>query len=110
MIGVRAVAERRTMKKHPFLALAAVGVLALAAVPSASATSKACPASFETLTIQQAVDIKIELGYPLTREELEAALRSVDQNGDGIVCAGDLPDTWFPPYIANMLDNRVSVP
>jgi hypothetical protein len=91
------------------LAVAVVGVLA--AAPSAGARGGACPAAFQTLTIEQAVEIKIALGYPLTPEELEAALRGVDQNGDEIVCSLDLPDTpVIPPYISNMLDNRASVP
>jgi hypothetical protein len=99
------------MLKRSLVVLAVAGLCILTAAPSASAAGGSCPAAFQTLTIEQAVEIKIALGYPLTPEELEAALRGVDQNGDEIVCSLDLPDTpVIPPYISNMLDNRASVP
>jgi hypothetical protein len=99
------------MLKRCLVAVAVAGVYVLAAAPSASAAGGACPAAFQALTIEQAVEIKIALGYPLTPEELEAALRNVDQNQDEIVCSLDLPDTpVIPPYISNMLDNVASVP
>ena len=98
------------MLKRSLVVLAVAGLCILAAAPSASAAERTCAAAFQTLTIEQAVEIKIALGYPLTPEELEAALRGLDQNGDEIVCSLDLPDTFFPPYISNMLDNRASVP
>jgi D-serine deaminase-like pyridoxal phosphate-dependent protein len=82
-----------------------------AAAPSASAAGRTCPAAFQALTIEQAVAIKLALGYPLTPEELEAALRSVDANRDEIVCSRDLPDTpAIPPFISNVLDNKARVP
>jgi hypothetical protein len=96
------------MLKRSLVVLA--GLCILAAAPSASAAGRTCPAAFQTLTIEQAVKIKIALGYPLTPEELEAALRGLDQNQDEIVCSLDLPDTFFPPYISNMLDNKARVP
>jgi hypothetical protein len=99
------------MLKRCLVVLAVAGVCVLAAAPSASAAGGACPAAFQTLTIEQAVEIKIALGYPLTPEELEAAIRGVDQNQDEIVCSLDLPDTpVIPPFISNMLDNVASVP
>jgi hypothetical protein len=99
------------MLKRCLVAVAVAGVYVLAAAPSASAAGGACPAAFQALTIEQAVEIKIALGYPLTPEELEAALRNVDQNKDELVCSLDLPDTpVIPPYISNMLDNVASVP
>ena len=99
------------MFKRCLVVLAVAGPCILAAAPSASAAGGACPASFQALTIEQAVEIKLALGYPLTPEELEAALRGVDQNRDEIVCSLDLPDTpVIPPYISNMLDNVASVP
>jgi hypothetical protein len=99
------------MLKRCLVVLAVAGLCILAAAPSASAAGGACPASFQALTIEQAVEIKLALGYPLTPEELEAALRGVDQNQDEIVCSLDLPDTLvIPPYISNMLDNVASVP
>ena len=85
------------------------GLCILAAASSASATVAACPPSFDTLTIDEAVALKISLGYPITPEQLEALLRGLDKNGDEIVCAGDMPDVHFPVYIANMLDNKVRV-
>ena len=60
------------MLKRSLVVLA--GLCILAAAPSASAAGRTCPAAFQTLTIEQAVKIKIALGYPLTPEELEAAL------------------------------------
>ena len=97
------------MLKRCLLVLAVAGLCTVAAGPSASAAGGACPAAFQTLTIEQAVEIKIALGYPLTPKELEAALRGLDQNQDEIVCSLDLPDTpVIPPYISNMLDNRAS--
>ena len=98
------------MLKRSLVVLAVAGLCILAAAPSASAAGRTCPAAFQTLTIEQAVKIKIALGYPLTPEELEAALRGLDQNQDEIVCSLDLPDTFFPPYISNMLDNKARVP
>jgi hypothetical protein len=99
------------MLQRCLVILAVACLCVLAAAPSASARGGACPAAFQTLTIEQAVEIKIALGYPLTPEELGAALRGVDQNGDEIVCSLDLPDTQvIPPFISNMLDNRASVP
>jgi hypothetical protein len=99
------------MLKRCLVVLAVAGVGVLAAAPFASPAGGACPAAFQALTIEQAVEIKIALGYPLTPEELEAALRGVDQNQDEIVCSLDLPDTpVIPSYISNMLDNRASVP
>jgi hypothetical protein len=99
------------MLKRCIVVLAVAGVGVLGAAPSASAVGGACPAAFQALTIEQAVEIKLALGYPLTREELEAALRGVDQNGDETVCSLDLPDTpVIPPFISNMLDNTASVP
>jgi hypothetical protein len=99
------------MLKRCVVVLAVAGVCVLAAAPSASAAGGACPAAFQTLTIEQAVEIKIALGYPLTPEELEAAITGVDQNQDEIVCSLDLPDTpVIPPFISNMLDNVASVP
>jgi hypothetical protein len=105
-IGKGAITLKRC---RAVLALASVGVLV--ATPSAGAVGGACPASFHKLSIDQAVEIKIALGYPLTPEELAAALRGVDQNRDEIVCSLDLPDTRvIPPFISNMLDNKASVP
>jgi hypothetical protein len=99
------------MLKRCLVVLAVAGVCVLAAAPSASAAEGACPAAFQALTIEQAVEIKIVLGYPLTPEELEAALRGLDQNQDEIVCSLDLPDTpAIPPFISNVLDNKASVP
>jgi len=99
------------MLKRCLVVLAVAGVGVFAAAPTASAKGGACPAAFQALSIEQAVEIKIALGYPLTPEELEAALRGVDQNRDEIVCSLDLPDTpVIPPYISNMLDNVASVP
>jgi hypothetical protein len=99
------------MLKRCLVVLAVAGVCVLTAAPSASAAEGACPAAFQALTIEQAVEIKIVLGYPLTPEELEAALRGLDQNQDEIVCSLDLPDTRvIPPFISNMLDNVARVP
>ena len=99
------------MLKRCLVVLAVAGVGVLSAASSASAAGRTCPAAFQTLTIEQAVEIKIALGYPLTPEELEAALRGVDQNRDEIVCSLDLPDTpVIPPYVSNMLDNTARVP
>jgi hypothetical protein len=67
--------EERIMLKRCLVILAVPGVCLLAAAPSASAAGAACPAAFQALTIEQAVEIKLALGYPLTAEELEAALR-----------------------------------
>jgi hypothetical protein len=99
------------MLKHSLVVLAVAGLWLVDAVPAARAAERTCPAAFETLTIEQAVEIKLALGYPLTREELEAAIRGVDQNQDENVCSLDLPDTRvIPPFISNMLDNKARVP
>jgi hypothetical protein len=60
------------------VAVAVAGVGVLAAAASAGAAGGSCPAAFQTLTIEQAVEIKLALGYPLSPEELEAAVRGVD--------------------------------
>jgi hypothetical protein len=99
------------MLRRCLVVLAVAGVCVVTAAPSASAAGRACPAAFQTLTIEQAVEIKIALGYPLTPQELEAAIRGVDKNQDEIVCSLDLPDTpVIPPFISNMLDNKSSAP
>ena len=99
------------MLKRSLVVLAIAGLCIVAAAPSATAADRTCPASFQTLTVEQAVAIKLALGYPLTPEELEAAIRGVDANRDEIVCSLDLPDTpVIPPFISNMLDNKASVP
>lgn len=99
------------MLKRSLLVLAVAGLCILAGGPSASAAGGSCPAGWETWTIEAAVEFKLALGYPLTREELLARADALDANDDQIVCLLDLPDTpGIPPYISNVLDNKASVP
>jgi hypothetical protein len=66
---------------------------------------------FETLTIEQAIVRGIELGAPLTPEEIEAILTPLDTNRDEILCVLDVPNTpGLPPYFANLIDNTANVP
>jgi hypothetical protein len=99
------------MLKRSFVVLA--GVCVLAAAPSASAAKPVgvCPPPFQALTIEQAIVLGIELGAPLTPEEIEAILTPLDTNRDEILCFLDLPDTpGIPPYFVNVIDNTASVP
>jgi len=83
---------------------------ALAGGPSASAAGGSCPAGWETWTLEEAVELKLALGYPLAREEFLARARALDENDDEIVCLLDLPDTPSnPPYLGLVSDNIASV-
>lgn len=101
------------MLKRSLVGIFLAGVSVLAAVPSASAAQPVgvCPPPFETLTIEQAIVRGIELGAPLTPEEIEAILTPLDTNRDEILCVLDVPDTpGLPPYFANLIDNMANVP
>src|SRR5829696_1056699 len=50
---------------------------ALAGGPSASAAGGSCPAGWETWTLEEAVELKLALGYPLAREEFLARARAL---------------------------------
>src|SRR5215212_7866673 len=70
------------MLKRSMLVLVVAAVCLLAAAPLASGkpAGGSCPAGWETWTIEEAVELKLALGYPLTREELLAAADALDQN------------------------------
>jgi hypothetical protein len=109
--GRSAADQEEAVLRRSLLVLAVVGLCILAGSPSASAAGGSCPAGWETWTVEAAVDFKLALGYPLTREELLARANAVDANDDQIVCLLDLPDTpAIPPYISGVLDNLASVP
>jgi hypothetical protein len=93
------------------LTLAASGLCLFAGGPSASAAGGSCPGgAWEAWTIEDAVEYKLALGYPLTREELLVAANAVDMNDDGIVCLFDLPDSpGTPAYVGLVADNFVPV-
>jgi hypothetical protein len=99
--------------KHRLVVLVVAGVCVLAAAPSASAAKPVgvCPPPFQALTFEQAIVLGIELGAPLTPEEIVAILTPLDKNRDEILCFLDLPNTpGIPPFAFNVIDNTASVP
>ena len=101
------------MLKRCLLVVVVAGVCVFAAAPSASAAKPVgvCPPPFQTMTLEQAIALGIELGAPLTPEEIEAILRTLDTNRDEILCVLDLPNTpGIPPFAFNVIDNTASVP
>ena len=101
------------MLKRSMLVLVVAAVCLLAAAPLASGkpAGGSCPAGWETWTIEEAVELKLALGYPLTREELLARANAFDENNDGIVCLFDIRDSpGTPAYIGLVSDNFVHVP
>jgi hypothetical protein len=101
------------MFKRSLAVLVAATVCVLAAAPSASTAKPVgvCPPPFQALTFEQAIELGIELGAPLTPEEIEAILTSLDTNRDEILCFLDLPNTpGIPPFAFNVIDNTASVP
>jgi hypothetical protein len=101
------------MLKRSLVVVVLAGICVLAAAPSASTAKPVgvCPPPFEALTIEQAIPLGIELGAPLTPEEIEAILTALDTNRDEILCFLDLPDTpGIPPFAFNVIDNTASVP
>ena len=100
------------MLKRSLLVLAVAVPCTLAGgLPASAGEGSSCPGAWGTWTIEDAVDYKLALGYPASREELLARAHVVDANDDEIVCLLEVPDSPAnPPYIHIVSDNIANVP